>query len=231
MTADEWDQTDRLYLMWPVLTASNKRAAVHSRSRKYRLAACGFCRMVWDSLTDKRSRKAVEVAESFADGQATPDQLEGARAQAMDAYTEVSSRCSLSAGAPEYQREMNRALACYAAAYVTHKSPGKAVEKATSVLGLLDHRIEVPTLCQPCDLLREVFGNPFRPVAVDRSWLTANVLDLARTIYMERCFDRTLILRDALLDAGCTDETILGHCQQQEHCRGCWLIDLLLGKS
>ena len=55
-------------------------------------------------------------------------------------------------------------------------------------------------------LLREVVGNPFRPVAIDPRWRTADVLGLARAIYEERAFDRLPLLADALMDAGCADE-------------------------
>jgi hypothetical protein len=79
---------------------------------------------------------------------------------------------------------------------------------------------------------RDIFGNPFRPVTVDPSWLTSDVRALAGGIYEERTFDRMPILADALQDAGCDNEDILNHCRQPgEHVRGCWVVDLLLGKS
>jgi hypothetical protein len=62
-------------------------------------------------------------------------------------------------------------------------------------------------------------------------WLTANVKDLVKTIYEERAFERLPILADALMDAGCADEVILGHCRSKgPHVRGCWAVDLILGK-
>jgi hypothetical protein len=80
--------------------------------------------------------------------------------------------------------------------------------------------------------LHEIFGNPFRPVTVDCSWLTATVVSLATAIYEDRAFDRLPILADALEDAGCTDEETLNHCRQPgEHCRGCWVLDLVLQKT
>ena len=81
--------------------------------------------------------------------------------------------------------------------------------------------------------LRDIVGNPFRPVAVDPGWLTSTVVDLARGIYAERAFDRLPILADALQDAGCENADILGHCRdpQAVHVRGCWVVDLVLGKS
>jgi len=81
-------------------------------------------------------------------------------------------------------------------------------------------------------LIRDVFGNPFRPVVVAPEWLTPDVLAIAAGIYSERAFDRMPILADALQDAGCDSSDILNHCRQPgEHVRGCWVVDLILGKS
>ncbi len=72
-----------------------------------------------------------------------------------------------------------------------------------------------------------MIGNPFRPVALDPRWLTSTVLDLARTIYDERVYERMPILADALMDAGCDSEEILSHCRSGgPHVRGCWVVDL-----
>jgi hypothetical protein len=81
-------------------------------------------------------------------------------------------------------------------------------------------------------LIRDIFGSPFHAVEFDPSWRTANVMDLAKTVYEEEVFDRMPILADALLDAGCGDETILKHCRSGgPHVRGCWVVDQVLGKS
>ena len=80
--------------------------------------------------------------------------------------------------------------------------------------------------------LHDIFGNPFRPVTVDPAWLTLTVTSLAQAIYDERAFDRLPILADALEDAGCDHADILNHCRQPRvHVRGCWCVDLLLGKQ
>jgi hypothetical protein len=81
-------------------------------------------------------------------------------------------------------------------------------------------------------LLRDIFGNPFRPVRVDPSSLTPTVTALAQTIYTDRTFDTMPILADALEEAGCTNDDILAHCRGGgEHVRGCWVMDLVLGKE
>jgi hypothetical protein len=82
-------------------------------------------------------------------------------------------------------------------------------------------------------LARDVFGPlPFRLVTLDSSWRTSTVLGLASAIYAERAFDRLPILADALEDAGCDQPDILSHCRSDgPHVRGCWAVDLVLGKS
>jgi hypothetical protein len=82
------------------------------------------------------------------------------------------------------------------------------------------------------DLIRDIIGNPFRPVIFDPSWLDSTVIELARSIYDARDFDRMPMLGDALEKAGCNNRTILDHCRGQvKHVRGCWVVDHLLGKS
>ena len=85
------------------------------------------------------------------------------------------------------------------------------------------------------DLLRDLLGNPFRPVSSSPDWLLSNggaAVQLAQAIYAERAFDRLPILADALEDAGCDNADILAHCRQPgEHVRGCWVVDLLLAKE
>jgi len=80
--------------------------------------------------------------------------------------------------------------------------------------------------------LRDIFGNPFRPITVDPAWRTATVVALTEAIYADRAFDRLPILADALEEAGCTSAELLSHCRQPgEHVRGCWAVDLVLGKA
>jgi hypothetical protein len=82
------------------------------------------------------------------------------------------------------------------------------------------------------DLLRDIIGNPFRPVFADPSWLTSTVVALAEGIYQEKAFDRMPILADALMDAGCADDDVLTHCRSDgPHVRGCWVVDLLTGRA
>jgi hypothetical protein len=82
------------------------------------------------------------------------------------------------------------------------------------------------------DILRDIIGNPFRSISLDPRWLTSTVVEIAQAIYRERAFDKMPILADALMDAGCDSEDILNHCRSDRpHVRGCWVVDLLLGKE
>jgi hypothetical protein len=94
----------------------------------------------------------------------------------------------------------------------------KAVEKALgdpSLLRLLDE-----------------LGDPFRTTQREAACLNPTVQQIASTIHEHNAFDRMPILADALEDAGCTSANILQHCRQPgEHVRGCWVLDLILGKQ
>jgi hypothetical protein len=85
------------------------------------------------------------------------------------------------------------------------------------------------------DILRDIFGNPFRPVALVRAWLAwegGTVRRMAEQAYAERAFDRLPILADALEDASCTNADLLGHLRRPgDHVPGCWALDLLRGAS
>ena len=75
-------------------------------------------------------------------------------------------------------------------------------------------------------------ATPSAPSPSTRRWLTSTVLGLARAIYADRAFDRLPILADALEDAGCDDADVLAHCRGDgPHVRGCWVVDLVLGKT
>ena len=89
-----------------------------------------------------------------------------------------------------------------------------------------DPRVYLPAM------MRDIFGNPFRSAAIDPAWRTDTVLTLARGMYESRDFGAMPILADALQDAGCISEDILNHCRGPgPHARGCWVVDLVLGKQ
>jgi hypothetical protein len=173
--------------------------------RQLRLFACACCRKAWDLLTDERSRRAVEMAERYADGKASKTQLYRTFLAAHAAWTDV--RRGETAVARIACDSARRPLT--AASVRWWRVPDSAV------------------------ILRDILNNPFRPVKIDKAWLKWNkaaVVSLARAVYEDRAFDQLPILADALEDAGCSDDNILSHCREPGwHARGCWLLDAVLG--
>jgi hypothetical protein len=200
-----------------------------SSNRKARLFAVACCRQGWHWLTNSYLRLAVEAAESYADGRITEDDLTKARAAAWSvsanrgthatAAARAAVRESSWAAAREVQREM---------IHQVWKKPSWLMAPEEKEEKNTDHR-------QQCDLIRCIFGNPFRIASVNPNWLVWNggvIPKLTQAIYDDRAFDHLPILADALEEAGCTNADILNHCRQPgEHVRGCWVVDLLLGKS
>ena len=171
-------------------------------------------------------RAAVEVAERYADGLASADELRATERRAT-LYRDVDEE------EPEPEDQPPSHWCAVAAWGVT---AGRVIVRAGDVCDATrrvagDRSGEWEEVAQ-ARLLRCVLGNPYRPVSVRPSWLTPGVVALAGAVYADRGFDRLPQLADALRDAGCDDADILGHCRQPgEHGRGCWVIDLILGKA
>jgi hypothetical protein len=85
------------------------------------------------------------------------------------------------------------------------------------------------------DLIREIIGNPFRPVSLDLDRLASDggeVSSLARSLYEKQDFSGMPILGSAFEKLGCEDPDILAHCRSTTgHARGCWVVDALIGRS
>jgi len=81
--------------------------------------------------------------------------------------------------------------------------------------------------------LCDIVGNPFRRPPADPAWLSDTVVAIASGMYAARDFSAMPVLADALQEAGCTSDEILHHCRDPHasHVRGCWVVDLVLGKA
>ncbi len=279
MTSAEWSESvDPEPMLSTALPAAS--------DRKRRLFAVACCRQAADFLLglyggtgmDRRIddyRRAVDTAERFADGEATPEELSGAREGADD---------SLFVNDPPDDRshdEMRKATVGDDADWLVRlvggesdeirremesfPSPGAWLEDGDNaewyltasvdpfrdvagtdaaligetigrqVLLLVRHydwEREADERAAQTALLRDIFGDPFPPPAFDPAWRTLDVSTLAESIYAERAFERMPILVDALEEAGCNDPAIVGHCRGPgPHVRGCWVLDLVLGKE
>jgi hypothetical protein len=195
---------------------------VVAHARKQRLFFCALCRNAWHLLVESSSREAIEVAERYADGQATEDE----RATA-NYYAEA---CVL----PQPPEFAQRAAA-YLAEYATNKHILSLEEEGA--FGFHPYcewyfKHIAAVRAPAAQLVREIFGNPFRPVSFNPAWRTDTAVAVARQMYDAREFGAMPILADALQDAGCDSEEVLSHCRDANavHVRGCWVCDLVLGK-
>ncbi len=201
--------------------------------RQLRLFALACIRRAWHFVTDKRIPKLVEVLEKVADGRAKGP----ARARARDrSYTVASSdlddmqQCIgydlWTAFETDLGREHNDLGECVAAAFGYFKQ-GDSGNTRKFTAGKKAERGEQPAV------LREIVGNPFRPVKFEPKWRTDTARALAQQMYDSQQFGAAPILADALQDAGCECEPLLEHLRDPAaaHVRGCWAVDLVLGLS
>lgn len=183
------------------------------RPRKLRLFALACCRNTWSRL-NKSNRKALKVAERYADGLAT--------------WRELNVACSARGGIepPELGHLIQAAVrgAVVHDKYLPHFVPqtlGAIIELGGPEQSQYASRV-----------LRDIFGNAFPPVNIAPQWRTSDVLSLAQTIYDERSFDRLPELADALEEAGCGHAQIFEHLREPGlHVKGCWALDLVLGRT
>jgi hypothetical protein len=224
--------------------------------RKFRLFLCAGCRALWDRLPDPATRRAVEVAEQFADAEAFAEDLADARRGAEELCWQLGQERDAAEAASPHARNFEsfwrlvcRMYGAQAAAHATNEpgtyfSTGQyhpsdlfqhtrlyggyfALHQAFTNEALED------TACPALDLLwADLSGGLAQQTPFDPAWRTSDAVALARGIYAERAFDRMPILADALQDAGCTDRVVLLHCRGPfVHVRGCWVVDLVLGKE
>ena len=199
--------------------------------RKLRLFACACCRHVWHLLIDERSRRAVEVAEQFADGLLSSGEAQAAFASACEASRDVRrSPDAWPDTALRLRHQHSPDILCraaFTAAFAVGSGVGDIENHIRCNEGIL---IAHPSQAW---LLHDIFGPfPLRAFKVDSHCLMPATHTLVQTIYDDRAFDNLPRLADALEDVGCKANVILDHCcQPRTHVRGCWVVDFLLGKE
>lgn len=306
MTEAEWLASTKPHAM---LSSLRDLEAARLIDRKLRLFASACVRCVWHLLGDERSRKMVDVAESYADGLATPEQLEAAEVDATAATSNIFvsaglkmtydpqsdnfQKDKLAAGIVFGEQPEARAWkAAGAAGFLARRKVGRpgtsewyeggawiaavcsseAANEALADAVVLREReasekaaeeaLLAPLLAtEPIaaafeirarddayasalnarrlyenpgqsDILRCLFGNPFRHFTIDPSWVTTDAVTMARSIDEDRSFGRLPELADCLEAAGCRDFALLTHCRDPgQHARGCWVVDAVLDKS
>ncbi len=206
--------------------------------RKLRLFSVGACRRIWHLLENPALRSGVESAERHADGRTKVVTLERLNRRLTNMSFPMPPRSE------RFKYTAAIAVLCTTSPtghYPPEKAYAYVVDAVAEAAGQQEGtearvRAAAAERAALSRLLRCVFGNPFRTVpAVAPECLSRSdgtVRKLATTIYTDRAFDRLPVLADALEDAGCADAALLAHCRQPgEHVRGCWAVDLILGKG
>jgi hypothetical protein len=203
MTEQEWMQATDPRPMLKFLRGKTSE-------RKLRLFACAWAWDYWSRMHDERSRGAFITAERFADKLADLSALHAAYADAWEALRKADT--SWAAGA---------AWAAWAASYERYD-----IDSAIAQIEYQTARISWPL---GASRLRCLFGNPFRPITLNPVWLIWHgglLVSMAQKMYDSHDFTDMPVLADALEEAGCQDQDILGHCRSGgEHVRGCWVVD------
>jgi hypothetical protein len=195
---------------------------VQANDRKPLLFACACVTRIRD-LLGTRADPWLEVAEQVAEGRAGLEQLPDESAQ--------NALSELYAGASAAGKGRLRALLDV----FTVRWQDDTWDPAEPGWDDADTAAWDQERAAQAVLVRDIFGNPFRPVALDPAWRTRPVLSLAQAAYEDVALPggtldlaRLAIFADALEDAGCTDVAILAHCRGPgPHVPGCWLLDLV----
>jgi hypothetical protein len=207
-----------------------------SSKRKWQLFACACCRRIWHLLAKQPEafRQLLEMCEQAAEGLITSEQLQDAWESDEIVSADWSDETLAVLAATGEFRGWHLQSAQQLAAAATGQPDNYDLDPTNPAIAA---ELEAQT-----NLLRCIIGNPFRPVTISPAvltWHDAVVVRLAQAAYEERYLpagtldnSRLAILADCLEEAGCTSEEILSHLRGPgPHVRGCWAIDLCLGKS
>jgi hypothetical protein len=226
MTEQEWLRSPEPVRMVTHLRVRCGVTRTKAGRRKLRLFGCGCCRRVANLFPDEPGWPVVDLAERFADGNASQAEVDAAL---LDAEPVLQD------GEGDHVRQARLNLHEAVRKLI---GPAAAFSMACSSVGIALRWVgagEASECAVQACLHRDIFGNPFRPPAIDPAWLAWNgeaAGILARTIYEGRRFEDMPVLADALEDAGCQDAAILDHGRKaNDHVWGCWLLDGLMGKS
>jgi hypothetical protein len=208
--------------------------------RLRRLFACACCRRLWSILRQENCRAAICTAESYADEQASLEELRAG----LTALRKERARAAV-----RTKWEYALSAAINAASEKVEPYPGSTAALVQAAVGWPARwlyndgtptpRAELPPvvyeeLLAQCALLRDIAGNPYRRVELDPSllqWSDGTIRKVAQAIYEDAAFDELPVLADALEEAGCSEATLLEHCRSAgPHVRGCWAVDLLLAR-
>ena len=196
-------------------------------ARKFRLFMAACFREVWAFIPFPEFRGAIEAGERFADDGNIDAAIAAVDAAEERAKIELSPWREL--GWNLTTLPMDDLLEGGHLKVWTRSVKGLESTELNAVFG----RTQEQAAALHLQLFRDIFGNPFRPVTFSPNWRTDTAVSLARQMYDAREFSTMPILADALQDAGCDRDDVLSHCRDPRgvHARGCWVVDLVLGRE
>lgn len=212
--------------------------------RKQRLFAVACCLRIQHLIPEGRWRDCLSAAEQYADRRVRRTELIDARpsegtihthgatyANSLRRFSEGAVWWTCETKVRKYAGQVATNAAC-AVAYAALPPDEPYVPPATSRHQRQWSDAEKAEVSAQIGLLYEICGNPWHPVEFAPEWITSAVMALASQMYESRDFSPMPILADALQDAGCDDADVLEHCRGAgPHARGCWVVDLILGKE
>jgi hypothetical protein len=235
MTEQEWLQSPEPVQMVTHLCDHSGVPRTKGGRRKLRLFGCACCRRAVSLFPGEPWWSVVDLAERLADGTVSKTEVEGALQEVEPLVPD---------GEGDQVRQARRSL--YSAVCQLCRSAQTAAV-ACSLVGKARRWLgcgEAEECAVQADLVRDLFGNPFgTPPSIPASvlqWSQGIVRRLAEETYKQRQLPsgqldnaRLAVLADALEEAGCQDQDILGHLRQPEaiHVRGCSVLDALLDKE
>jgi hypothetical protein len=230
MTEEEWLTSNRPDLMIASLQRTTKLLQI---KRKLRLFVCACCRWVSPPAPDEDFERIVVASELYSD-----DQL------GIEDFNRI--RTLVPAGVVSRHRYLwHRDLSAIALCPKQHlwDATNRAISQSVTVglelrfgreywsneqWRIVRDELRVPL----ASIVRDIFGNPFRPVSFSPDWRTSTTVAIAQGMYELRDFSPMPLLADALQDAGCEVSEIIDHCRGPgPHVRGCWVVDGVLGKT
>ncbi len=238
MTESEWLECTDSREMFRVFGGVWGKMRLDPRLRRFSVECC---RRVRHLLAEEAFRVAAAAGEAFAD----------------DPRNEKSTIPAMARAALEGWRYLRHWKACASrherrAAHAAIATCGPtAWDSAFNAMRYAAQALNrsAPDSCESSELrhqaalLRCIYGPLLdHRKFINPSWLTWNdrtIPRIAQGIYDERRMPegtldtgRLAILHDALLDAGCGNEELLTHLRSEgPHVRGCWPVDLILGKE
>jgi hypothetical protein len=238
--------TDMTKTEWLACTDPQKMLAFlrgRASDRKLRLFALA-CFRPYRYLLVEEARDALAIAERFAERLASSHDRKQARRSMFHAGTRfditTSDRHELAKAGVRWVLARRPYCAAFKAADCAREigvlsNGGRhadSLEKTQCGWKTADWTsgVREQVLLQ-VNILHDLFDDLFRAVVFDPKWRTSDVLKKAQSIYDEHAFERLPVLADALASAGCDNDELLAHCGSgKPHYRGCWVVDLILGK-